>query len=87
MDSASVTQLYTKEQSTILNVKPGITDYASIEFRNENELLSKVDDPEAYYIKEIIPVKVNLSRKFADHPSLKRYFSILFRTVIKVFFH
>lgn len=72
--------LYTEEQRKVLTVLPGITDNASLEYRNENELLSKAADPEAFYIAEIMPRKIELNHKFIDHRSLKSYFSILFQT-------
>lgn len=74
--------LYTAEQLTVLNVLPGITDYASITFRNENELLEKAANPEEYYIQEIMPQKIALNRKFIAQRTLKNYFSILIATVI-----
>jgi lipopolysaccharide/colanic/teichoic acid biosynthesis glycosyltransferase len=74
--------LYTAEQLTVLNVLPGITDDASIAFRNENELLEKAANPEEYYIQEIMPKKIALNRKFIAQRTLKNYFSILIATVI-----
>jgi lipopolysaccharide/colanic/teichoic acid biosynthesis glycosyltransferase len=73
--------LYTVEQRKVLSVLPGITDNASLEYRNENELLSKAANPEEFYIAEIMPRKIELNYKFIDHRSLKSYFSILFLTV------
>ena len=53
--------LYTDEQKKVLDVLLGITDYASIVFRNENDLLASKDNPEEFYIKELIPKKNNLN--------------------------
>jgi len=50
--------LYSKEDLEILNVKPGITDYASIKYRNEVELIKQIDNPEKIYIEEIMPEKI-----------------------------
>lgn len=50
--------LYTEEQRLVLNVKPGITDYASITYFRENELLAKSDNPTKTYIEEIMPEKL-----------------------------
>ena len=50
--------LYNAEQQKVLSVKPGITDYASIEYSEENELLAKSKDPEKTYIEEIMPAKL-----------------------------
>ena len=51
-------ELYTDEQQKVLSVKPGITDYASIEYMDENEILGKSNDPEKTYIEEIMPEKI-----------------------------
>lgn len=73
---------YTAEQLKVLDVLPGITDYASIAFRNENDLLEKATNPEAYYIKEIMPKKIELNKQFIEQRTLKNYFSILFATIL-----
>ena len=57
------TDLYTPYQRQVLLVRPGITDYASIAYRNENDLLAKTDDPEKMYIEEIMPAKIELNMK------------------------
>lgn len=76
--------LYTAKQNFVLSVRPGITDYASIFFRNENELLEKSDDPHTYYLQEIIPRKIELNMIYINNRSLKLYFKILFTTLIKI---
>ncbi|MBC7587214.1 MAG: sugar transferase [Chitinophagaceae bacterium] len=73
--------LYTSEQLKVLNVLPGITDYASLEYRNENELLLQAKNPEKFYIDEIMPRKIELNYKFIDNRNFKNYFSILFLTI------
>lgn len=60
---------YTPEQMHVLDVRPGITDKASIKYRNENELLEKVSDPEEYYIKTIMPDKLALNLEYVAHSS------------------
>jgi lipopolysaccharide/colanic/teichoic acid biosynthesis glycosyltransferase len=75
------TELYTEEQLKILNVRPGITDWASIEFRNENEILGKSDHPEKTYIEQIMPIKIELNNRFIQDPSLGHYFKIIFKTI------
>ena len=57
--------LYTPEQREVLEVRPGITDPASIEFRDENELLEGSSDPEALYVSEILPRKLGLNLEYA----------------------
>ena len=72
--------LYTEEQRKVLSVRPGITDYASIEYVNENELLSKADDPDRVYIEEIMPDKIKLNMKYLEHYTISEYFKIIFLT-------
>lgn len=55
--------LYTSEQRKVLSVKPGITDYASIEYVDENEILGKATDPEKIYIEQIMPDKIKYNLK------------------------
>ncbi len=61
--------LYTKEQQQVLSVKPGITDFASLEYINENDLLAKSSDPEKIYIDEIMPAKLALNSKYIQQQS------------------
>lgn len=72
--------LYSNDQLKILNVRPGITDYASIEYANESELLGLVDDPEAEYINIIMPAKIRLNMKYIDNKNTAEYFKIIFLT-------
>lgn len=77
--------LYTKEQLRVLDVRPGITDYASIEFSNENEILGKVSNPEEVYIKEIMPAKLALNLKYISDKSVITDLNIICRTLFKIF--
>lgn len=72
--------LYTDEQRKVLNVRPGITDYASIEYVNESELLEKTDDPDRLYIDTIMPDKIKLNMKYLEHYTVSEYFRIIFKT-------
>jgi lipopolysaccharide/colanic/teichoic acid biosynthesis glycosyltransferase len=72
--------LYNDEQKRILNVRPGITDYASIQFVNENSLLAQSDNPEKQYIEEIMPQKLQLNLRYIENQSVKEYFRVLFLT-------
>jgi lipopolysaccharide/colanic/teichoic acid biosynthesis glycosyltransferase len=76
--------LYTKEQLTILNVKPGITDYASLQFFNENDLLAQSSSPEETYIKEIMPIKLGLNLKYIEEQSFFVDIRIMVKTVLKI---
>ena len=78
-------ELYTVEQKKVLIVRPGITDYASIEYRRENEILAKAENPEQVYINEILPHKLQLNLKYINDQSLSAYFSIIFKTIGKIF--
>lgn len=77
--------LYKPEYMFVLTVRPGITDYASIAYRNENELLAKAEDPEKFYIEEVMPAKIGLNKDYIYNKGLKSYFFIIFRTVFAVF--
>ncbi|MDZ4663639.1 MAG: sugar transferase [Bacteroidota bacterium] len=76
--------LYSIEQKRVLSVRPGITDNASLNYFNENELLAKSSNPEQTYITEIMPAKLTLNMKFINEPDLASYFGIIFRTIGKV---
>ena len=77
-------ELYTDEQQKVLSVKPGITDYASIEYMDENEILGKSNDPEKTYIEEIMPEKIKYNMKYINNKNLFEYFKIIFLTVLKI---
>jgi len=62
--------LYTGEQRQVLKVRPGITDLASIHFRNEGELLANVQNPEETYIQKIMPYKLELNKNYIHRASL-----------------
>ena len=76
--------LYTDEQQKVLSVKPGITDYASIEYMDENEILGKSNDPEKTYIEEIMPEKIKYNMKYIQNKNLFEYFKIILLTVLKI---
>jgi lipopolysaccharide/colanic/teichoic acid biosynthesis glycosyltransferase len=76
--------LYTETQRKVLTVKPGMTDLASIEFSNENELLENQENPEKYYIKEIMPKKIELNMMFIENPNLVNYFKLILKTGLKI---
>lgn len=76
--------MYNAEQMKVLNVKPGITDYASIEYSNENELLAKSSEPEKTYIEEIMPAKLLLNQKYITEQGLLTDIKIILRTIGKI---
>jgi lipopolysaccharide/colanic/teichoic acid biosynthesis glycosyltransferase len=77
--------LYTSQQKEILLVKPGITDYASLEYFSENELLAQSADPELTYISEVMPAKLELNRKYILEAGLVTDLKIIFRTIRRIF--
>ncbi len=77
--------LYDEQQKVILSVRPGITDYASIAFRNENELLSNVSDPEQYYINVLMPEKIRLNMVYIQNPNIIQYCKIIAITITRIF--
>ena len=76
--------LYTIQQKEVLKVKPGITDYASIEYANENEILGAASDPDRVYIQDIMPSKIELNLRFIHNNSINEYFKIIFLTIKKI---
>jgi lipopolysaccharide/colanic/teichoic acid biosynthesis glycosyltransferase len=79
-------ELYSTEERDVLDVLPGITDFASIKFNNEGELLSKHSDPETYYIQYIMPEKIKLNQVYLSAPTILNYFRIIYLTILKVLF-
>ena len=76
--------LYTESQRDILKVKPGITDYASLEYFNENELLSKSSNPQQTYIDEVMPAKLKLNEKYLKNPTIGHDIKIMCKTFFKM---
>ena len=76
--------LYNEEQRYVLSVKPGITDWASVEFCNENELLKHAEDPETYYIERIIPAKIKQNMRYINHNDILTDFKIIWLTINRI---
>jgi lipopolysaccharide/colanic/teichoic acid biosynthesis glycosyltransferase len=76
--------LYTLEQKEVLSVKPGITDFASLEYINENEMLSQSSYPEETYINEIMPAKLALNAKYIQQQGFSVDLKIIFSTILKI---
>jgi lipopolysaccharide/colanic/teichoic acid biosynthesis glycosyltransferase len=68
-------------RNRVLSVRPGITDAASIAFRDESELLARAADPESEYVQVVLPRKLALAASYADAPSLAQDLRILWRTL------
>lgn len=71
---------WTPKQMRVLDVRPGITDPASIKFRNENELMGQAEDPEDYYIHVIMQEKIKLYLAYVDHASFWYDLKLIFQT-------
>lgn len=75
---------WTPEQMHVLDVRPGITDPASIKFRNENELMEKAEDPEKYYIEVIMQEKLKLYLEYVDNHSFWGDIQLIFQTFVAI---
>lgn len=73
--------VYPEKWTKILTVVPGITDNASVVFRNEEELLHLSDNPERVYCDVILPAKLSLYEQYVEHHSLKGDILLIFRTI------
>ena len=76
--------LYTPYQRQVLLVRPGITDYASIAYRNENDMLEGAEDPERMYIDVIMPDKIELNMKYLREISPVADIRLIFSTIIAI---
>ena len=76
--------LYDERQRRVLSVRPGLTDYASIEYISENELLAQSPDPDKTYIEEIMPAKLELNLKYIDSQSVMEDLRLIFKTLFSI---
>lgn len=76
--------LYTSEQKKVLLVRPGITDYASLEYFEENELLARSQDPEKTYIEDVMPAKLRLNERYIQEAGLLTDLKIILRTLKRI---
>jgi lipopolysaccharide/colanic/teichoic acid biosynthesis glycosyltransferase len=72
---------YTDAQREVLSVRPGLTDPASVEYIDEDELLGRSKDPEATYINEILPAKVDLQLRYVRERSFKKDLGVILQTL------
>lgn len=73
--------LYSEEQMKVLSVRPGITDPASIKYRNENDILSSESNPEQYYIQHIMPDKLKINIDYINTRTFFKDIKIIFQTI------
>lgn len=78
--------LYNEEQRNVLSVKPGLTDYASLAYINENEILESYPDPEKAYISNIMPEKLKLNLQYIRERSFGKDLKIIGKTIAKILF-
>lgn len=76
---------YDKNQRQVFKVKPGITDYASLKYFDENVLLGKSENPEQTYIQEIMPQKLALNLEYVNHRNFSKDLKIVGKTALKIF--
>lgn len=77
--------LYNNEQRKVLQVLPGLTDYASVEYINEQKVLGEASDPEKKYVEEVMPKKLNLNLKYIEERSFGLDLKLIFKTIFLVF--
>lgn len=77
-------ELFKKDFDEILKIKPGITDYATLEFRDEEEILRGVKDKEGEYIKNILPLKIKLYKKYTKSIKFKEDLRIILKTLLRI---
>lgn len=78
--------LYSPTQKQVFSVKPGITDYASIAYAEESELLAKSGDPEGLYVNEIMPKKLEMNLQYIKSQSLWVDVKIILKTLLRIIF-
>ena len=74
------TDLYTEEQKQVLHVRPGITDWASIKYVDENKILGESKTPDEAYVNLIMPNKIKLNMVYIQNQTLGEYYKIIFAT-------
>lgn len=81
-----VVKLYTEEEKVLLSVRPGITDWASLKFPNEGEIVKGAADPHQAYLEKIWPEKKRLGLEYVKHHSFLTDLKIIFLTIKRIFF-
>jgi lipopolysaccharide/colanic/teichoic acid biosynthesis glycosyltransferase len=74
-------QAYPEDFEVILKIRPGLTDFASIEYRDEENILASWSDPEIYYLRVILPDKLNLAKRYVEEASFKTDLRIIGKTL------
>jgi len=79
------TDLYTDKQRKILEVRPGITDYASLKYIDEEQILGDSTNPEKTYVEKIMQDKININLEYLQNRNLLQDIKLIFETVFKMF--
>ena len=77
--------MYNDEQRKVLSVLPGLTDYATLEYIDEQKILGEADDPEKAYVEEVMPAKLILNLKYVEEIGFGTDIKLIFRTIFKIF--
>ena len=77
-------ELFRQEYEEILKVRPGITDLASLRYRNEAEVLGQSQNPEEEYVRRILPEKIRLAKEYLQGASLAGDLALIFKTLLKL---
>jgi lipopolysaccharide/colanic/teichoic acid biosynthesis glycosyltransferase len=79
-------ELFPEEYDLVLSVRPGLSDSASIKYRNEEEILAAKTDPEEYYLKIILPDKLVLAKEYVDNISFRADMKMVYKTVKSILY-
>ncbi len=79
-----VVNLYKKDYEKILSIRPGMTDFASLEFRREGDILASAKDIHGHYVREIVPEKIRLNFRYLDEQSFWLDIKLIFKTILKI---
>jgi lipopolysaccharide/colanic/teichoic acid biosynthesis glycosyltransferase len=77
-------EMFRAQYEEILQIPPGITDLASLYYRNESELLGRADDPAEEYVQRVLPQKLQLAQEYVKHSSVLFDMMIIFKTLLKL---
>ena len=79
--------LYSDEEKKVFTVRPGLTDYASLAYINENEILAATAEPEQTYIQKVMPEKLQLNLKYIENQSFTEDIKLIFKTLAFIVCH
>lgn len=80
-------EMYTPEQKKVLAVRPGLTDPASIVYRDEETVLARHEDSRRAYVEKLMPAKLKLNLAYIEKATFRRDLALIFRTIEKLFWH